>query len=88
MKAVDGVDLTIQEGRTLGIVGESGSGKTTVARAIAGLAPTTSGSIALRGKSSPGAQRDANGGSSETSRWSFRTLRQVSTHAVRWAIRS
>ena len=50
VKAVDGVDLTIQEGRTLGIVGESGSGKTTVARAIAGLAPTTSGSIALRGE--------------------------------------
>jgi microcin C transport system ATP-binding protein len=34
VKAVDGVSLTIQEGRTVGVVGESGSGKTTLGLAL------------------------------------------------------
>jgi len=34
VKAVDGVDLTVDRGRTIGIVGESGSGKTVLARTI------------------------------------------------------
>jgi oligopeptide transport system ATP-binding protein len=34
VRAVDGVDLTVCRGRTLGLVGESGSGKTTVGRSI------------------------------------------------------
>jgi microcin C transport system ATP-binding protein len=34
VKAVDGVDLTVREGQTLGIVGESGSGKTTLGLAL------------------------------------------------------
>jgi peptide/nickel transport system ATP-binding protein len=37
--AVDGVSLTLDVGRTLGIVGESGSGKTMLSRAIAQLLP-------------------------------------------------
>jgi peptide/nickel transport system ATP-binding protein len=55
VRAVDGVDLEVCVGQTLGVVGESGSGKTTVARAIIGLTPRTGGDITLRGDSLPGA---------------------------------
>ncbi len=51
IRAVDGISLTVNSGQTLGIVGESGSGKTTVARAIIGLTPATSGDIRLHGRS-------------------------------------
>jgi peptide/nickel transport system ATP-binding protein len=53
IRAVDGVDLDVCVGQTLGIVGESGSGKTTVARAIIGLTPATGGAIAMRGRALP-----------------------------------
>lgn len=48
--AVDGVDLAVKSGETLGLVGESGCGKTTLGRAILRLLPTRSGKIALEGK--------------------------------------
>jgi len=47
--AAKDVDLSIQQGETLGIVGESGSGKSTVARCIARLIEPTSGTIELEG---------------------------------------
>ncbi|MBI5931032.1 MAG: ABC transporter ATP-binding protein [Chloroflexi bacterium] len=50
IKAVDGVNLGIQQGHTLGLVGESGSGKTTLARMIVGLISRTDGKIELKGK--------------------------------------
>ena len=50
IKAVDGVDLQITKGKTLGLVGESGSGKTTLGRAILRLAQINSGEILWDGK--------------------------------------
>ncbi|MFD3258965.1 ABC transporter ATP-binding protein [Paenibacillus lentus] len=50
VKAVDGVNLNIEEGHTYGLVGESGSGKTTTGRAIIGLNPITSGRILFQGE--------------------------------------
>ncbi|NDJ78151.1 MAG: ABC transporter ATP-binding protein, partial [Chloroflexi bacterium] len=49
LRAVDGVNLGVQKGRTLGLVGESGSGKTTLARVIIGLEDRTGGTIDLLG---------------------------------------
>ena len=46
VRAVDGVDLTVGRGKTLGLVGESGSGKTTVGRTILRLLPPTAGRVA------------------------------------------
>src|SRR6516164_7107782 len=45
VKALVGVNLTLDEGETLGLVGESGSGKTTLARALLGLIPPDQGSV-------------------------------------------
>ena len=48
VKAVDGVDLNIKKGETLGLVGESGSGKTTLGRAIIRLVPHNAGQALFR----------------------------------------
>ncbi len=45
IRAVDSVDLRIEENEILGVVGESGSGKTTLGRCILRLIPPTSGRI-------------------------------------------
>jgi peptide/nickel transport system ATP-binding protein len=50
IKAVNDVSFDLLEGEVLSIVGESGSGKTTIARAIAALAPATSGEILYKEK--------------------------------------
>jgi peptide/nickel transport system ATP-binding protein len=49
LTAVEGVNLTIRRGQTLGLVGESGCGKSTVARALVGLVPIVAGRVILDG---------------------------------------
>ena len=48
--AVNGVDLELRPGETLGLIGESGCGKTTLGRVLAGLYPATAGSVRFRGE--------------------------------------
>lgn len=69
LTAVDGVDLRLEPGGTIGLVGESGSGKSTVARMLLRLITPTDGSIRIRGQ--------------DVTRWNDKQLKQVRS-ALQW----
>jgi peptide/nickel transport system ATP-binding protein len=50
VKAVDGINFSMEEGETFGLIGESGSGKSTVAYTVIGIYEPTSGEILYRDK--------------------------------------
>ena len=50
LHAVDGINIEIPRGKTLGVVGESGCGKSTLGRVMMGLLPATSGQILFEDK--------------------------------------
>jgi ABC-type glutathione transport system ATPase component len=55
VKAVNGVDLAVHHGETVGLVGESGCGKSTLSRCAAGLYTPTSGTVRYAGEPLHGA---------------------------------
>ncbi|MDE1992890.1 MAG: ABC transporter ATP-binding protein [Rhizobiaceae bacterium] len=56
--ALDAVSIDVSRGESFGLVGESGSGKSTLLRAVAGLAPVSSGAIRLDGRELKSSKRD------------------------------
>lgn len=58
VRVLDGVNLILRRGTTLGVIGESGSGKSTLAHVIAGLLAPAKGSIRFMGKPLAGLHAD------------------------------
>jgi ABC-type branched-subunit amino acid transport system ATPase component len=50
VKAVDGLDLTVNQGEIVGLIGPNGSGKSTIVNVIAGVFPASAGTIRFQGE--------------------------------------
>lgn len=59
LRALDGIDLAIEPGDTVGLVGESGSGKSTLGRTLVGLQTATVGTVRFAGRDVFGARGPA-----------------------------
>jgi len=59
LRAVDGVDFTVQPGETFGLVGESGCGKSTLGKTILGIYQPTAGTVRFQGQSISGVSQAA-----------------------------
>jgi oligopeptide/dipeptide ABC transporter ATP-binding protein len=81
LRAVDGVNLAIWRGETLGLVGESGSGKTTLGRMMTRLYEPTSGDILMHGNPMNGdtvtVTEDRHGESQEPEQVPFYRMAQI-----------
>ena len=58
VNAVKSAQFSVTKGESFGLVGESGSGKSTILRAIAGLVPSWSGRMEIKGQTLKGQRRD------------------------------
>ena len=50
VRAVDGIDLTLEEGQIMGLIGPNGAGKTTFMNAVSGFVPLTAGTVTMEGQ--------------------------------------
>jgi len=74
VRAVDGVDLTLEKGEILGLIGPNGAGKTTFMNAISGFVPLTGGTVRLAGEEVTGSSPQ-----NLVKRGLVRTFQQVAT---------
>jgi dipeptide transport system ATP-binding protein len=58
LRAVDGVSLSLEKGKTLAVVGESGCGKSTLARMVTMIEPPTAGELSIAGERVDGASTE------------------------------